>query len=167
MGEVARGLDKDLADKMAANYDYKAEAKVQEWIENLTGEKCPEGEEQFGPWLQDGVILCRLVNTIKEQNGDTQGDSRLMKVGKIHDVQGKADSPFVKSKRMDNITAFIKAVRTSGVMEQANFATVSLLELKNLGQVVRTITAYSNAVRDMGLFDGPFIDPVREFDTTY
>mmetsp|Transcript_17463 Transcript_17463/g.22242 ORF Transcript_17463/g.22242 Transcript_17463/m.22242 type:complete len:170 (-) Transcript_17463:191-700(-) len=160
-------LDKQLQGKLDAKYSYEAEAKCKEWIETLTGEKCPAGEQQFGPWLQDGVVLCKLVNSIKEKSGETQGDGRLAKIAKIHDVQGKDDSPFNKSKKMDNITAFIKAVRSSGVMEQANFATVSLLEQKNLGQVVTAITAYSNALKDMDLFEGPYIAPVKEIETTY
>merc|ERR1712157_194671 len=116
---------------------------------------------------QDGMVLCKLVNCIKEMNGDTQGDARLAKIGKINDVAGKPESAMVKSKKMENITNFIKAVRTAGVIEQSNFATVSLLELKNLGQVVNAITCYSNTLKEMDLFEGPYIEAVKTVETSY
>lgn len=164
---VTQGIDKDIQEKLAAKYDYAAEGRAKVWIESVTGEKCPDGEQQFGPWLQDGMVLCKLVNCIKEMNGDTQGDARLAKIGKINDVAGKPDSAMVKSKRMENITNFIKAVRTAGVIEQSNFATISLLELKNLGQVLNAVTCYSEQLRNLGLFDGPFVEMVNKVETSF
>lgn len=73
----------------------------------------------------------------------------------------------MKSKKMDNITSVVKAFRTAGLIEQSNFATVSLLELKNLGQVVNAITCYSNLLKEMDIFEGPYIEAVKNVETAY
>lgn len=106
------GLDKELAEKAAAKYDYAAEAEAQDWIEKLTGIKF---DREFGEMLQDGVVLCHLINAIEPGKVP---EKRIYTGGKM---------PF---KMMENITTFIKYARGRGVGESELFTTVALFELK-------------------------------------
>lgn len=57
----AYGLSAEVAAKLEAKKDPALEHEVIEWIKKLTGEDpAPLGEK-----LNDGLILCKLVNAIK------------------------------------------------------------------------------------------------------
>ncbi|TMW65935.1 hypothetical protein Poli38472_003700 [Pythium oligandrum] len=113
------------------------EEEAQLWIEAVLGEKFTE---PFGPSLKDGVKLCSLVNTIKP--------------GIVAKVQ-VTTMPF---KQMENITAFIKACRTIGVMEFDLFETVDLFELKNVDLVVKCLHALGRTIqKTMPEYTGPML----------
>ncbi|CAM9693233.1 unnamed protein product [Chrysoparadoxa australica] len=131
------GLDAELARKKAANYDYAAEEKAQQWIEGVTGEAVEGG---FGPGLKDGVLLCKLLNGIKA------GTVKRINASKM---------PF---KQMENVSSFLKACRVLGVPEHSLFETVDLFEEKDLGLVVQCLFALGCAVkRTCPEFAGPHL----------
>merc|ERR1712107_173917 len=90
----------------------EVEDDVTRWIERLTGDQ--RGTAALDEWLHDGRILCGLANVIQP--------------GIIKRVN-QQNLPF---KKMENITAFIGACRTLGVLEKDVFSTVDLYESKNL-----------------------------------
>lgn len=131
------GLDAEIARKQSLNYDYNAEAQAQWWIENVTGIQFTEG---FGPSLKDGVLLCKLVNTIKPGSVARINESKM---------------PF---KQMENISNFLKACRALGVQEHSLFETVDLFEEKALDLVVKCLLALGGAVqKSCPDFPGPYI----------
>lgn len=84
--------------------DVMAGAKAQAWVEEVIGDKLPEGD--FAEAFKNGQGLCRLINTFRP--------------GTISKIE-TSGSPF---KQMANISAFIQACRTLGVHEQALFETL-------------------------------------------
>ncbi|CAO3621895.1 unnamed protein product [Cunninghamella blakesleeana] len=71
--------------------------------------------------LQDGVLLCRLINMIKP--------------GTIKHI-GQKDLSFVK---MDNITSFIKGAKQIGLNETQLFETSDLFDGKDIHAVINTV----------------------------
>lgn len=130
------GLDAELKAKADAKYDHELEKQVLEWIEAITGESM--GMMTFAEWLNDGQVLCHLVNNIKP--------------GTIK-KPNKMKAPF---KKMENITWFTDAARKFGVVEASMFATPDLYEEKNLGSVVNCIYTFASVIQtSVPEFDGP------------
>merc|ERR1719297_565201 len=96
-------------------------------MQEITGQEM--GALTFAEWLNDGQVLCELVNKIKP--------------GTIKRIN-KMKAPF---KKMENITAFTDAARGLGVSESAMFATPDLYEEKNLGSVVNCIYTFAGVVQ--------------------
>lgn len=135
------GMDAELAEKMLSKYDKALEEKVQVWIETVTGITFTK---EFGPMLQDGIVLCELVNAILPG-----------RIKKINEAGGLF-------KMQENITSFLRVCREIGVAEASLFPTESLAQLKDLNQVLVTINAFSNTVQlrldELGsTYDGPFL----------
>eukprot|EP00924_Labyrinthula_sp_SR-Ha-C_P002190 maker-scaffold_19-snap-gene-3.8-mRNA-1 protein AED:0.00 eAED:0.00 QI:189/1/1/1/1/1/2/24/190 len=151
------GLDVELAAIREASYDHEAEELAEQWITDLTGLR-KESKIGFGSWLQDGTVLCTLVNTVKNSSVDTQASNLLISIPKINQVANVKLEAKKKGLAMDNITQFIAAVRALGVPDYSNFSTETLLNLKDIGQVVKCIHAYSNKLKQLDLFAGPFIE---------
>jgi len=114
------------------------EEEVTRWVEAVSGES--KGHATFGAWLKDGQVLCKVANTIQPGIIPAINTSRM---------------PF---KQMENVTAFIKACRTLGVLEKDVFSTVDLFEAKNLTSVQRCIFNLGSMVRRTAPdFPGPFL----------
>merc|ERR1719205_220285 len=115
----AYGLDADLAAKAAEKHDPELEQAVTNWIVDVTGEDFEsKGSDTLAMYLQDGQVLCHLVNKIFPE-----------RIKKINTMQ----APF---KKMENITYFTNVAREIGVPESSMFATPDLFEEKNMGSVV-------------------------------
>jgi hypothetical protein len=106
----------------------------------------------FGAWLKDGVLLCRLLNTIEP--------------GSITRVSDSA-APF---KQMENIKAFLCKCRLLGVADHDCFETVDLVKSpdedggKGVRQVVRCLHSLGRVVqRSMEDYDGPQLGPQHKF----
>jgi len=133
------GLDADLKAYADRKYDPYLEKEVTDWIIEITGEDFEsKGADTFAMWLQDGQILCNLVNKIFPE-----------RIKKINTMQ----APF---KKMENITKFTDVVRELGVPEASMFATPDLYEEKNIGSVVACIYTFARVVQTAAPnFDGP------------
>lgn len=105
------GLDAELARKQAEKYDPIAEQMARNWIENIINEQL---NGSFGEVLKNGQVLCKLINCIKP--------------GSIKKIE-ISNMPF---KQMENISNFLKAIRTVGIAEYELFETVDLYEEKVL-----------------------------------
>lgn len=106
------------------------EREAREWIEEIVGIKF---DASFADSLKDGAILCRLVQTIYGMAG--------------RPVTFKINEPAtfkpvsMASKKRENITNAITAIRALGMKEFEMFGTVDLYEEKNIPQVVNCIHA--------------------------
>eukprot|EP01138_Halocafeteria_seosinensis_P008844 gb/GECG01009040.1/.p1 GENE.gb/GECG01009040.1/~~gb/GECG01009040.1/.p1 ORF type:complete len:437 (+),score=74.67 gb/GECG01009040.1/:1-1311(+) len=111
-----------------ADRDPAFEYEALRWIEDITGESAG-GDFQEG--LQDGVLLCQLINKISP--------------GSVRKINKPPTMPF---KKMENITKYLKAVRKFGVDEYELFSTNDLYEAKNLKQVAYHIHALGRTCQD-------------------
>jgi len=147
----AYGLDAELAAKAAEKYDPELEKAVTTWIIDITGEDfASKGADSFAMWLQDGQVLCHLVNKIIPG-----------KIAKVNTMQ----APF---KKMENITYFTDAARSIGVPESSMFATPDLFEEKNLGSVINCIYTFARVVQSAAPdFDGPTLGEKMEADVVH
>jgi hypothetical protein len=119
--EVVRGLDADIqaraAAKLAAAAPLEAEACV--YLSERTGQAVPPG--QLSAALQDGVLLCELVNAIAPGI-----------VKKIHRSR-------VLMFQNENVTFFQQACRSLGVPESNLFALSALRDGKDPLQVIHCL----------------------------
>ena len=98
------------------------EATASAWISAVLREELPG--PNLAASLKDGVILCRLVNTLKAGS-----------------VPKYSPTPSNASKRMENVTLFIRAARELGMREHELFSTVDLVEEKDMRVVLMSLTA--------------------------
>merc|ERR1712038_66770 len=116
--------------------DSAAEAEVQSWIESVLGEKFPEGKA-YEDALKDGVILCRLMNTL--QPGIVK---KIIETGP-------------NFKMMENINRFHEALLNYGVEKHDLFQTNDLSEKKDIANVTNTLFALGRAVAKHPEWTGP------------
>jgi len=134
------GLDAEIAARLAAKYDIGAEQEAQCWMEEVIGEEFPG---DFVGSLKNGVLLCKLINSIKP--------------GTIKKINENTALAF---KLMDNITNFIRGCRLLGVPEHDIFDTIDLYEEKDVGLVVQTIHALGRTIQvTVPEFTGPTLGP--------
>lgn len=132
------GLDRELAAKAAAKYDPQRENEAKQWIEDVIGEKLPQGT--FNDVLKDGIYLCKLVMKVSPDQNIKFNTSKM---------------PF---KQMENINLFLQVSEKLGVPKTDLFQTIDLFENKNMNQVIDGIFAFSRNLVKKG-FQGPCIGP--------
>ncbi|XP_019646992.1 PREDICTED: myophilin-like [Branchiostoma belcheri] len=134
------GLNATIAAKIAGKRDPQKEAEAQAWIEELIGEKFPEGVA-YEDALKDGVILCKLINVL------VPGSVKRINAQKM---------PF---KQMENIGNFLTAVQGYGVPASDLFQTVDLYERRNIPAVTQCFFAMGRVAQTKPGYDGPIIGP--------
>ncbi|KAI9328542.1 calponin homology domain-containing protein [Obelidium mucronatum] len=139
MTEVVRGLDRDLADKMAEKYNPQREREAKEWLESVIQREFA-ADVSFHEALKDGVILCEAINKVSPGTQVKINQSKM---------------PF---KQMENINSFLQAAEKMGVNRHELFQTVDLYEAKNLVQVIDSIYALSRCAESKG-YAGARIGP--------
>lgn len=134
------GFAAEAQRKINSKYSEELAQECLEWIKTITGENInTNGDmDNFFETLKDGVLLCKLVNDIKEGS-----------VKKIN----KTSLAF---KCMENINAFLEAARVLGVPAQETFQTVDLWERQNLNSVVICLQSLG---RKAGNYGKPSIGP--------
>uniref|UniRef100_A0A7S3V0S6 Calponin-homology (CH) domain-containing protein n=1 Tax=Aplanochytrium stocchinoi TaxID=215587 RepID=A0A7S3V0S6_9STRA len=120
------GLDAEIAERRNANYPHEEEKQAQAWIETILG---VQFDKEFGEYLQNGVVLCHLMNTVQP--------------GKIKKIY-EGTMPF---KLRENISAFVRGCREMGVPEGDLFTTEALFEQKDIATVVLGLFAFSRAIQ--------------------
>jgi len=111
------------ADASKHNERAALERSVTAWIEDTAG-VVREPVTGFGEWLKSGDVLCTLANALKP--------------GVIAKYNKNTHMPF---KMMENLSFFLRAIRTMGVREQECFDTADLFDEKDLLQVLSTLAA--------------------------
>jgi len=132
----ADAVDAETQAKADEKSDDDLEKDVVQWIEAVTGEQI--GALTLAEWLNDGLLLCNLVNTIKP--------------GTIK----RPNTMKAPVKKMENIAWFTEAARALGVPASASFATADLYEENDLSAVLRCLRSLASAVRaSVPEFQGP------------
>ncbi|PRP85563.1 hypothetical protein PROFUN_06795 [Planoprotostelium fungivorum] len=102
--------------------------EAHQFITSVTGQNFAGGSlDELQESLKSGVILCKLVNTLKP--------------GTIANV----NTSNMAFKQMENVAAYIDATRKLGVHDKDTFVTVDLFEGKNMSQVVQNIVSLKRA----------------------
>ena len=143
------GMTAEIKDKLDSKYDPKLEAEARSWIEAVTAEPLPGGT--FAEALNDGKVLCKLINTLRPGS-----------VRKINDSK-------MAFKKMENIGNFLEAAGQYGLAKSDSFQTVDLYEAENMPQVINAIhalgrTAQKNGYRGKALGVKEAEKHARDFD---
>ncbi|XP_034461502.1 transgelin-like [Hippoglossus hippoglossus] len=120
------GMSREVQSKIDKKYDQELEERLVEWIVSQCGsgvEQPEPGRIGFQKWLKDGRVLCELINSLC---GATK-PIRSIKASTM---------PF---KQMEQISLFLKAAETYGVVKTDMFQTVDLFESSDLAAVQRTL----------------------------
>jgi hypothetical protein len=115
--QACRAQDRTLEDDVAV---------CKEWAEALTKRNCESFEEE----LKSGDILCELALAISPTA--------------VRRYNKEPKTPF---KRLENLSTFIQACRSFGVMEYELFSTSDVLEGKGLLAVTRCLFALGRAIQ--------------------
>lgn len=135
-------LEEDLATKQMFKYDAEAERSAVEWIEQVLGESKPAGTSMH-EWLKSGVILCRVLNTIKPGAVAAPSESTIA------------------FKQRENIGAYLDACqRRFNIRGGSLFQTVDLYEEKDMNIVVTSIHFLAKSVAKREGYKGPKIRQV-------
>lgn len=138
---VAYGLSAQIKKKLDSKRDAGQENEALDWIETILGEKL-ERDKGYENILQNGIVLCKLMNKIKPGS-----------VKKINDANSM---PF---KIMENISAFQNAIKAYGVPTTDVFQTVDLYEKKDISQVTQCLFALGRTCQVHPEFTGPILGP--------
>lgn len=104
-----------------AAYEYLVrQSEAKEWIEEIIQEKLPESD--LANALHDGVVLCKLANTIW--------------AGSVPKWNGPHSYPFLL---IENINLFLQAVKASNLLSTNPFSPIDLFEKKNMPHVLHTL----------------------------
>lgn len=124
------GMTAELKDKIDSKYDPKLEAEARGWIEAVVAEPLPGGA--FADALNDGKVLCKLINKLHPGSVKKINDSKMA------------------FKKMENIGNFLEAAGHYGLPKSDSFQTVDLYEAENMPQVINTIHALGRVAQKKG-----------------
>ena len=128
------------------------ESEARAWIEAMLGEKL--GALSLQEELKDGVVLCRIANTIEPG------------------VCPKPSTARMAFKQMDNIANYLKACTALGVPSEDLFQTVALFEGQNMPAVLINVHSLGRVAQSRPDFNGPTLgaklatENARAFDET-
>lgn len=135
-------LEDDVVTKDEFKYNPVLEDAAKKWICEVL--EIEEHNETFSSWLKSGVILCRLVNTIKP--------------GSVSSIYER-ELPY---KQMENIERYLKACSTLGLADIDLFETSDLFNEKNINLVINNIHVLAAHVQKQGNWKGPLMRDVRD-----
>merc|ERR1712002_758966 len=115
------------------------EKEILEWIEAVMEEPLPEGD--FSEVLQNGVILCKLMNKLAP--------------GSVKKFKEKGPAFLL----MENVQSFLTAAKKYGVPDEEVFQTPDLFEARNIPQVTLCIYALARTTQKHPEYTGPTMGP--------
>lgn len=144
------GINAEAQARINSKYNNEIAHETLEWIQKITGSPADTSGDADNLYevLKDGTLLCHLVNKFQE--------------GSVKKINQSA----MAFKCMENINAFLEAVKKLGVPPQETFQTIDLWERQNLYSVVVCLQSLGRKAGNFGL---PSIGPkeseknVREF----
>ena len=126
-GVAVYGMDKELEAKAALKYDHGLEADTRKWLEALLGEPLST-DEPLVDALHSGVALCDLLNAIEPGA-----------VAKVR--RGEEGRPPKAFHCIENVGNFLGGLQALGLAQSDLFEVNDLINRKNPGQVLHTLTA--------------------------
>jgi len=141
------GLSRELAEKVAAKYSNDDEQEIVAWLCDITQAGPPEAEgpDAFQAWLQDGRVLCALMDCLSPGICKPPHDTSKVRLQALK-----------MNKEMENISFFLQAAEAYGVPRHNLFQTVDLTDGQNLAQVQTGLYNIGSTAQKKG-FDGPVI----------
>jgi len=133
-----RGLMFLTAEKHIGKRDKFVESEIALWIEAVLDDCIPP--KPFEEIAKDGVLLCRVLNTIKP------------------DSVPKIKKPYTKEAQLENINAFIEGLKAFGVPEDKLFKAEDLQTGSNIPAVINTLLAFGRKCYDHE-WEGPSLGP--------
>lgn len=138
-GKILYGMDAELHYKMKAKEDPEWERKCLEWICDVTGEKNFSPSLSLFECLSDGVLLIKLVNTLKP--GTIGAYNRI-------DPNNSKSTALAAT---GNIRLYLAAVQALGVPGVDMFLVEDLRTGRSMSMVCRNVASLSRiAARDLG-----------------
>jgi hypothetical protein len=140
-------LDRDTSEKARVKdaVNTSARDKVQRWIEAVLDRDLGL---DLGPAVQDGMVLCDFINSIRPGT-----------VKKVHDVQPEEDGAFVSAanifKAQENVAAFTKGCIKIGVPRSSVFDTLDIIECRDLNAFLHCVTMLGRIVSTFKDYTGP------------
>jgi predicted nucleic acid-binding Zn-ribbon protein len=134
-GKMYYGLDAEIQLKQQANYDYKLEKTVWQWIEAALNEKL-KGDD-LGAVLKDGQVLCRLANRIQP--------------GAIKKINAKD----IALMSMENIRHYLAFCWSIGLPSTSLFTSSDLYNRRSLTEVLRNLEALGRYTQTLAGWSGP------------
>ncbi|KAJ1116784.1 hypothetical protein NDU88_004990 [Pleurodeles waltl] len=138
------GLSREVQQKIDEKYKLELEAILVDWIiaqSNDTKGPPKPGKDNFQEWLQDGTLLCKVINSLYPKGSEP--------------IQNVTESkmPF---KQMELISQFLRAAEAYGVRTTDIFQTVDLWEGKEMAAVQRTLMALGSLAltKNDGFYQG-------------
>lgn len=141
---VGFGYTAETTKKIDAKYDLESEQQAVEWINAVLGGSelgTVKGKDEVQLKLKDGIILCKLMNTL--QPGA---------IPKIHPAGAN------KFKHMENISNFLTAAEKYGCARGDLFQSVYLQDNQNMGAVIGGVHALGRKAQ-VNNFSGPVLGP--------
>ncbi|XP_002123605.2 calponin-3-like [Ciona intestinalis] len=129
------GFSREVRNKMASKYDEYLEEDLRDWIAK-TSECQIMSEKTFQTWLKDGRVLCFLIEKLQPE---------LLKKGMPHECML---NPF---RCMENINAFLDAIKLMGVPEPSLCTTADLYDGSGMSQVQTCLLALVDVATSKGL----------------
>jgi len=123
-----------ILDKQASKFNEEEAQNLLEWIKQLTGEDVNTSGSMvdFKATLQDGTLLCKLMNAIKP--------------GTIKKIM----KPMSNFNCMENINQFSTAARQLGVIDEETFQSVDLFDGRDLFSVCVTLQSVGRKAQALG-----------------
>jgi len=141
---IGFGLTAETTRKLDAKYDLNSEAEAIDWVNAVLGGTelgSVRGKEEVQNKLKDGIILCKLMNTLKPGA-----------IAKIHQAGAN------KFKHMENISNFLTAAEAYGCARGDLFQSVYLQDGQNMQAVIGGIHALGRKAQLNG-YTGPVLGP--------
>jgi hypothetical protein len=128
------GFAAEAQRKINSKYSDELANECLEWIKEITGEPInTSGDmDNFFEVLKDGVLLCKLTNCLQPGRVKKVNESKMA------------------FKCMENISAFLEAVKGFGVPVQETFQSVDLWERQNLNSVVICLQSLGRKAHNFG-----------------
>lgn len=131
------GLAAEAQEKVESKYDEELASSIMTWIKELTQDdtlSTDGSKDSVHQALKNGIVLCHLVNAIKENS---------IPVKSIN----QSTSTFKCFERIEN---FLKAVSQLGVKDHELFQTVDLWEMQNMAAVINTLFSLARKASNYG-----------------
>ncbi|KAL6055860.1 LIM domain protein 3 [Balamuthia mandrillaris] len=139
------GLDAEIHRKLEAKRNPGLEKALAEWVASVAGEPLEQPEDPISS-LQSGILLCKLVNTIRP------GIIRKFNTRRI---------PLLE---MENIGLYLKACWELGVPSSDLFVTSDLYLRKGVSQVFQNLESLARIAQSIRSFKGPYFKVKRVMD---
>jgi hypothetical protein len=156
------GMDAELKEKMEAKYDLEMERKAIEWMLEVTEEEVFPGGDDFFLGLRDGVLLCKLLNSINPgivkkfhpSPNHVLVERENIQVGE-HSLLSLSSLLFSRFSPLTFPKAFLSGCLALGVPSHELFSISDLHEGKDLAAVLRTVYAIGRQAQVTPNFEGP------------